>query len=75
MDISSVIDKKMRAMSRLAHQYYDEMSLGEVPDTYYGLRTRDRYGGLSAEPPFTEVFIAHNPQRVYDSLPPYDARE
>ena len=66
VDISDVIDKKVRAMSKLALQHYDEMDLGEVPDKYYGIHSRF---------PFTEAFIAHNPQRVYDSLPPFDSRE
>ena len=63
VDISDVMDKKERAMARLKHQYYDEMSFGEVPDGYYGIHGRV---------PFTEALIAHNPDKVVDSLPAPD---
>ena len=61
VDISDVLDKKIRAMGRIRSQYYDEMGLGDVPDGYYGIHGRF---------PFTEAFVAHNPHRIYDSLPP-----
>ena len=63
VDISGVLDKKIKSMERIKSQYYDEIEFDDVPDGYFGIHGRF---------PYTEAFVAHNPRRVVDSLPPPD---